>query len=1365
MVFCGAGVRGSRGPPEGCGGGLGSRPALLQLREDVAALLIKYPEPRLTWSWITKSLSPFNENAIIIWPTFIIANICVLLLYVTFGVSTSKLVNFCLPLEATAIWIFIFVNAYFVYNESKLTANEIHRRINHSLVTLDQAIGECDWEEKNYPHLCAPFSPCVTLQWTYRDGKVVNLPWALLVKNDIIVMRPGQESPGKCQAIDDPQLIMFPQQIYQPSTVGKSENFTTPRAMQPHKSKLFKLLETPYISNVKLALDLSLNRPVTVHNKQRYLIITKCIELIILPIIIVLILLAGFMRHFYLSEYLGTAHWTTIYILQTVTAIFPLLPTMFPIAWIALNTYGTAKFKYLLENSEKYVLKKRSLAPEETNNLLLQISNDANFVLNDEKTIWKIFFNVLIGKEDFVCRSANIVQVLGSVTALCCVDKKGILSWPNPTAEKVFFLRNSDNTSNSSSKTSFVESSSDPSNGNLYENYFETTNKQSSCLNTVPCLNQTTVAEVLDLTHDQNVPFGLEFDDNSWKKYIACLKPLGLAILLNTCNLNTQEHYSYFCAHLTCEATQSEDVVPVTNRRCLCELAKQIGFIEEAKNIYTLQNQLAIFRHLPPDVIRRDTRFARSLHLSTRVKVPLPHMLGVIIKDQAGGLQLMSQGTADMVLDSCIEFWNGQDLCILSPSDRKKILDFYQRSSLTAYCSAFAYRPLTRGVSPPLASMFMELPADCPSLYPPSTSWNESHGQLNNQYHSTDSLLFSEVKDDDVNDVDGCFELQCNQVFIGMVTMQYQAQIDMVELIEKLDCACIRFVHFSKENELRSRVFSEKMGLESGWNCHISLSSENNSSLESSKPLSISAPGAINLDHATVKFDNETSHVRYDARNYSIISQNKQDSELRTGESQDSVLLQGWETGEASPPDGCRSLSCLTDSTDHSAPVNFDMRNRAKLPRGIDNIRPHIEQVDNVPLLVSLFTDCTANTARRMISIMQDYNEVVCVMGSAANKDNMEIFMQADASIAVEPIYPVLCQKIPPYQLPRKGIGPIDLARILNSVPCSISIINQMKGAQGDLSRKKMPRETDISLFSLVTMSRYYMMSMWSSIQFWLSASFSLVLLQLLSLMLCLPMILTLGNVMWFCMIVIPVISVALMCTPVDSGVMKRATYKHQNNINLNVSVFVLWCYGSKFIPGILVVILSYGAMLRTFCNQIVESNNALTCVTVYPSPILDLGGNGSYLGNLNETDLYSETEWRGWSDVYEDGHIIAQQISFFVLFLFIAIISVCFVHREHSLWEKNVCSNKTWLISVFILLCVHCAYFCTIFLTTKNEGKVGVPSFDVPLSCTIVLIVSHPFILVINEFVKWQEIKVNLRYQRRARLDFGTKLGMNSPF
>jgi len=48
---------------------------------------------------------------------------------------------------------------------------------------------------------------------------------------------------------------------------------------------------------------------------------------------------------------------------------------------------------------------------------------------------------------------------------------------------------------------------------------------------------------------------------------------------------------------------------------------------------------------------------------------------------------------------------------------RKKVLDFYQRTSLTAYCTAFAYRPLTRGVSSQLSQVYLELPADSKHLY------------------------------------------------------------------------------------------------------------------------------------------------------------------------------------------------------------------------------------------------------------------------------------------------------------------------------------------------------------------------------------------------------------------------------------------------------------------------------------------------------------------------------------------------------------------------------------------------------------------------------------------------------------------------
>ena len=38
--------------------------------------------------------------------------------------------------------------------------------------------------------------------------------------------------------------------------------------------------------------------------------------------------------------------------------------------------------------------------------------------------------------------------------------------------------------------------------------------------------------------------------------------------------------------------------------------------------------------------------------------------------------------------------------------------------------------------------------------------------------------------------------------------------------------------------------------------------------------------------------------------------------------------------------------------------------NRAMLPKGIHNVRPHIENVDNVPLLVPLFTDSDPESTR-----------------------------------------------------------------------------------------------------------------------------------------------------------------------------------------------------------------------------------------------------------------------------------------------------------------------------------------------------------------------------------------------------------------
>ncbi|XP_026670236.1 transmembrane protein 94 isoform X6 [Ceratina calcarata] len=1348
--------------------GLSTREALETLQRDIRRVLFEYEEEcrrnKKYKAWLRDTLHHRSQYTTLCWTSAIALLINAIILITAFFTIDDTTWYPTLPYEGLTVCCLVMLNFILVVSDNKLRHEEIPYRIRILIDQLEAAKSTCQWDTENYPHLCSPLSPCLTLQWTYRDGHIVNLPWALLVAGDIIVIKPGQQAPGYSVPYDDSDAsVLHAREVYSPQVHSANEIFSTPQARSPLKNKIYKLQETPYLMNLRMALDQALDRPVTYHNRKRHLLMICCIEQLAYPVLLIIVLIVNLFRYLYLSEYFGIGNWSEMFLLQPIAVSIPLLPLIFPTFWIFLNCFGMARFKALfkLYQSSK---KLQFVDPFE----------DADFtgpshpeVVYNWQELKEYFFDILFGKEHMMSRSASILHVLGSVTALCCVDKKGILSWPNPTAEKVFFLRNA-NTLSPSSSTGSLDRTSEHQCQTQTEDSKQESNKTSYVTHDM----SHSKAEVLDLTHDHALPFRLQFDDHSWRQHLNSLKPLGLAILLNTCNMDTQEGYMQFCGHITCEALYNENLVPVTNRRyqeqcvednngcrakdtvqssaqvyladesgslghmwCLCELAKQIGFQDQAQNIFQLEQQLSTFRHVQPEMVRRDIKFARSLSIATKLKFPFPHMVAVVVRERSGGgLQLLTQGTADIILDSCIEFWDGHDLCPLSATDRKKVQDFYQRTSLTSYCTAFAYRPLTRGISDKLSHIYIELPADSKHLYAPHRSptplpWDFKNvldprvKSILGQFHSTDSLLCYENKDDNVGDVESCFEIQCNQVFIGMVTMQYQAQTDMVQLIEQLDRACIRFVHFSKENELRSRVFSEKMGLESGWNCHISLLSERASTnLDNSRAMSMSAPSAINTDFTTVKFDDETTEWNDTGTSQvkSAMSHREQD----TVRSEDSVLVQSVDLG--SGQEAWRSLSCLTDSTEQSAPVNFDLSNRAKLPRGIDKIRPHIELIDNVPLLVSLFTDCNTAVTREMLHIMQDYGEVVCVLGSSANAENMPIFMQADAGVAMEPLYPQVCQRIPVLASTREdqGPSPVDLSRALNSVSCSLSV----------------KREDPIAIFHLVMEARHYMTCLWNCVQFWLCCTITLSFTQAMSGFLLLPPLFSVDQVLWLCCLIIPVLSISMIATPIDHTIMQRATGKNQCTVNGQVALFVLWCYGSKFLPTVVTIVLSQCISLLTLCPIYTTDSK---CLYVYP-------------------DVQGEVPWGGWGDK-PNIILVIQHFALSLLVLHLVTISIGFVHREYSIWKKQPFNNFVWFLSAFIALCAQAAFSGTVFCKFwKDEGQ---NIEDFPLHLPLFFLVSLPLIFLINELIKWQEIKVNVRHQKRARLEFGTKLGMNSPF
>lgn len=62
----------------------------------------------------------------------------------------------------------------------------------------------------------------------------------------------------------------------------------------------------------------------------------------------------------------------------------------------------------------------------------------------------------------------------------------------------------------------------------------------------------------------------------------------------------------------------------------------------------------------------------------------------------------------------------------------------------------------------------------------------------------------------------------------------------------------------------------------------------------------------------------------------------------------------------------------------HTIASNF---NKAHMPHGIEAIKSHLQEVDNVPLLVSLFTDATPVSVKQMVQVFRDNGEVVLTIG------------------------------------------------------------------------------------------------------------------------------------------------------------------------------------------------------------------------------------------------------------------------------------------------------------------------------------------------------------------------------------------------
>ncbi|XP_039990740.1 transmembrane protein 94 isoform X3 [Xiphias gladius] len=1333
--------------------GLSTGQALVKLRDQLSRLLEQHQRAahRRTSAqeqWLNSFLYHGNRHSCLHWPGAALTLLVVLGLLCCYG-SQPKGSSGIELVNAAALLLLFLLNFLLVGRQERLKRSEMVRRLK-SIITqlsdyLSGCVGEVRWSPSQYPDLYTPSSPSWSLHWTYRDSQLVNLPVSLLVEGDIIALRPGQEAFASLRGIkDDEHIVLEPGDLFPPLSPPPSPRANEKRGPQnPQQHRLFRVVRTPVLDAVRNSLELALSRPITVIDNERFTV-QSVITKLVCPVVLVAFLLVNTIRYFFDAPSLTPAFYN-FFQLQLM-GVIPILPLLFPVMWVLVNAFGEAR-------------------------VLADFSRVSPAGLEMLRCVWRHLVGFLKGESQTLCYTSSLLHSLGSVTVLCCVDKQGILSWPNPSPETVLFFSgrvepphsSQDDLRDDLSVNSYcrMETDDDREEAQEVQALLCLPAESSTQLGEGPELSETSHdtirssdtirlrrscqpthsrtkhhsgsnvsfshdteggedeqaqdfamgcpeveaedfvcdyhLEMLSLSQDQQNPASIQFDDLSWQCHLPSLKPLGLNIMLNLCNASVTQQLCRFSDHLSNLALQESHgtVLPVYVPWGLCELSRLIGFTPGARELFKQENHLALYQLPSGEKTKEFT--SRHLHYLTKRQPPMSHLISLFVRDSSSNnIQMLSHGSADLILEACTDFWDGTDIYPLSGSDRKKVLDFYQRACLSGYCSAFAYKPMQVSLSSQLNGKCVEL-APGPCLFSgvelPSTT-PIKYNSCRNSWSSDEGIGEGVERED-------CVQALSGQIFMGMVSSQFQARLDTVRLIDALVTACIRFVYFSMEDELRSKVFAEKMGLETGWNCHISLTPNGDSPCDG-------APSSPS--HGSLHED---------------LNQDSRDEA----------------EGPLLPEEEAHSDLASFQPTDSDVPSFLEDCNRAKLPRGIHQVRPHLKNIDNVPLLVPLFTDCTPDTMCEMMKIMQENREVTCCLGSSANFRNSRLFLQSDISIALDPLYPSQCSWETfgyatggGFNGDAEGLSPLRLSGQLNSLGCSVTF------HLGE----------SVSIVKLIEQARHTTYGIRKCFLFLLQCQLSLVIIQFLACLAQLPPPMNTTDILWLSCFSCPLLSVSLLGKPPDSSVMAVATGKNLDAIPRKTQNYFLGCFLLKFGLTVCAYLLAFGFTLQEVClrnsNSTLADNTTVTCLHILTAS-----------SSENAPQWFSELS---------NGLLLTQKVMAGFLVLHTVVISLSYVHRSQPLWRKSPFSNIWWCLTVPVVLLSQIVQATVDYQLWRDQGSFLTFNLgDIPLLAWVLVSLSPLLVVVVNEVVKLHEIRVRVRYQKRQKLQFETKLGMNSPF
>ena len=408
----------------------------------------------------------------------------------------------------------------------------------------------------------------------------------------------------------------------------------------------------------------------------------------------------------------------------------------------------------------------------------------------------------------------------------------------------------------------------------------------------------------------------------------------------------------------------------------------------------------------------------------------------------------------------------------------------------------------------------------------------------------------------------------------------------------------------------------------------------------------------------------------------------------------------------------------------------------AKLPHGVAEVRKHLEEVDNVPLLVSLYTDTTKRRTKEMLEVFQEHHDTVLAIGIAHLPRNHGIFAAADIAVGIDVLGDNNAWYFDDNSLPSSidNCSPADRVAMAElefvSAIATHSCAFRFHGV-GSLSH----------LSSFIEEGRAALEASISAGIFLLSGTLSFsffVLFSACATSTTLPYVPTIGAAVYL-QLLLPMVGLSMALTRGGKETMKQVPPKNDPSQTFGPKQGLLF-YQMVLLKALMVAV---------------------------PPQLLHLIAFGELVIHL-EPELV-ETSCQGadrWFTVircealreYSGPARISSGITVFAVFTMSSIVaSASYVSRfapiqEQLPWERNL----AWLVAVIVaaLITVIAAA-----LATENGTAAALPWYFYIISISI-----PGLCIVWNEYCKAKEAKREIRAEKLRRLQFETRLGAWSP-